>query len=119
MFLSMTEEYIQTIFLKMIKHKTTGVNFWKPFFNDLNPFDTLDIEDVLKRYKDTICSFDQCKKQEEAGHYFLRITDDQLTDPLPAIGSTMLKNCFIYFIRNYCTVFFGWMRSFVFSYIKK
>lgn len=65
----------------MIKHKTTGVNFWKPFFNDLNPFDTLDIEDVLKRYKDTICSFDQCKKQEEAGHYFLRITDDQLTDP--------------------------------------
>ena len=65
----------------MIKHKNTGVNFWKPFFNDLNPFDILDIEDVLRRYKDTIYSFDQCKKQQEAGHYFLRITDDQLTDP--------------------------------------
>jgi len=65
----------------MTEHKSTGVNFWKPFFNDLKPFDTLDIEDVLKRNKDTIASFDECKKQEENGNYFLRITEDQLTDP--------------------------------------
>ena len=44
----------------MTEHKSTGVNFWKPFFNDLKPFDILDIEDVLKRYKDTISSFDEC-----------------------------------------------------------
>lgn len=65
----------------MFLHKNTGVNFWKPFFNDLKPFDILDIEDVLKRYKDTISSFDECKVQEQNGHYFLRITEDQLTDP--------------------------------------
>jgi hypothetical protein len=65
----------------MTEHKSTGVNFWKPFFNDLKPFDTLDIEDVLKRYKDTISSFDECKVQEQNGHYFLRVTEDQLTDP--------------------------------------
>tara|TARA_R110002074_G_scaffold252830_4_gene424906 strand:- start:1227 stop:2213 length:987 start_codon:yes stop_codon:yes gene_type:complete len=69
------------IFLVMVRHKHTGVNFWKPFFNDLKPFDTLDIEDVIKRNKDTISSFDKCEELEKKGHYFLRITKDQLTDP--------------------------------------
>ena len=45
-------------FLVIVRHKHTCVNFWKPFINDLKPFDILDIEDVIKRNKDTISSLD-------------------------------------------------------------
>ena len=40
--------------------KWCGVKYWKPYFNDLKPFDLLDIHDVLDRQKKTIESFDEC-----------------------------------------------------------
>ena len=63
------------------QHKRNGVKFWKPFFNDLKPFDTLDIEEVLQRYKNTIQSFGKCIEEENIGHYFLRVTKEQLIEP--------------------------------------
>lgn len=61
--------------------KWFGVKYWKPYFNDLKPFDVLDVYDVLERQKNTLESFDECKKQQENGHYFLKITEDQLDHP--------------------------------------
>ena len=57
------------------------IKYWKPYFNDLKPFDLLDVCDVLERQKNTLESFDECKKQQENGHYFLKITGDQLDHP--------------------------------------
>ena len=57
--------------------KTVGVKYWKPYFDDLEPFDLLDIHEVLNRQKKTIESFDECKEQQENGHYFLKIDSNQ------------------------------------------
>ena len=58
--------------------KWFGVKYWKPYFNDLEPFDLLDIHDVLERQKKTIESFDECKEQQQSGHYFLKINNEQV-----------------------------------------
>jgi hypothetical protein len=57
--------------------KWFGVKYWKPYFDDLEPFDLLDIHEVLNRQKKTIESFDECKEQQENGHYFLKIDSNQ------------------------------------------
>ncbi len=61
--------------------KTVGVKYWKPYFNDLKPFDLLDVCDVLERQKNTLECFDECLVQQENGYYFLKITEDQLDHP--------------------------------------
>jgi len=61
--------------------KTVGVKYWKPYFDDLEPFDLLDIHEVLNRQKKTIESFDECKEQQENGHYFLKIDSEQFKHP--------------------------------------
>ena len=61
--------------------KWNGVKYWKDSFTDLKPFDILDIDDVLTRYKSTLESFDECLEQQKNGHYFLKITEDQLDHP--------------------------------------
>jgi hypothetical protein len=61
--------------------KSIGVRYWKDCFSDLEPFDVLDIDDVLMRYRNTLEYFDECHEQQENGHYFLKITEDQLDHP--------------------------------------
>ena len=65
----------------MKHYKSIGVKYWKSYFKDLKPFDTLDIEEVLLKNKQTLLSFDECKVEEGKGRYFLRISKEQLSEP--------------------------------------
>jgi len=38
--------------------KNSGVRYWKDFFNDLKPFDKINLDELLTRHHNTLLSFD-------------------------------------------------------------
>ena len=46
-------------------YKNNGVKYWKDCFNDLNSFDEIHLDDMLTRFKNTLCTFDNFKEDND------------------------------------------------------
>lgn len=58
------------------------IKWWrKNSFEDLKPFDVLEVEQVLERYQNTLKTFPQYEKHAEEGNFFLGIKSKNLDDP--------------------------------------
>tara|TARA_B100001971_G_C18252046_1_gene579029 strand:+ start:1885 stop:3000 length:1116 start_codon:yes stop_codon:yes gene_type:complete len=51
-------------------YKNSGVRYWKDYFNDLNPFDEIHLDDMLDRFKKTLKSFEFDKPNYTPGNLF-------------------------------------------------